>query len=102
MVTIYRELFQKVVEEMNKALTQNVAPTSNALGILDMYGFENLETNRLEQRLACAGHFEFAGLYVCRLWQTGMYRKFMMLGREIGISPYEILCSMRTFDICWL
>jgi len=50
-VTIYRELFQKVVEEMNKALTQNVAPTSNALGILDMYGFENLETNRLEQLL---------------------------------------------------
>lgn len=54
-VMIYRRLFDTVVREMNKALGEGFsrdASCSNAhLGLLDIYGFENLTENSLEQLL---------------------------------------------------
>lgn len=50
-VTIYRKLFQSIVDEMNQTLEVGAARASDELGILDMYGFESLETNGLAQLL---------------------------------------------------
>ena len=50
-MTIYRKLFESIVDEMNQTLEVGAA-ASDELGILDMYGFESLETNGLAQILS--------------------------------------------------
>lgn len=49
-VAIYRKLFESIVDEMNQTLEVGTS-ASDELGILDMYGFESLETNGLAQLL---------------------------------------------------
>jgi myosin heavy subunit len=51
-VAIYRKLFESIVDEMNQTLEVGTS-ASDELGILDMYGFESLETNGLAQILSC-------------------------------------------------
>lgn len=46
-VLLYQRLFQQVLREMDAPKTA----AGHELGILDMYGFENLESNSLEQPL---------------------------------------------------
>lgn len=45
---IYNNLFDWIVERVNKSLTARAA-TSNSIGILDIYGFEIFEKNSFEQ-----------------------------------------------------
>ena len=52
-MTIYRKLFESIVDEMNQTLEVGDASASDELGILDMYGFESLEINGLAQILSC-------------------------------------------------
>ena len=63
-VTIYRELFQSIVDEMNQTLQLSAKNHSDEVGILDMYGFENLETNGLEQNLSCTCILCYIYIYI--------------------------------------
>lgn len=47
--TIYGHIFEYIVEMINKTLHKDQQLTSGSVGILDIFGFENFDTNSFEQ-----------------------------------------------------
>ncbi|KAI5800470.1 myosin-1 [Pyronema domesticum] len=46
---IYNNLFEWIVDRVNKAMQNSAGSISNTIGILDIYGFEIFDTNSFEQ-----------------------------------------------------
>lgn len=46
---IYGHIFERIVEVINKALHRDQQLSSNSVGILDIFGFENFDSNSFEQ-----------------------------------------------------
>jgi myosin-7 len=43
---IYGQLFIMIVEKINGTIFKPKAKTKNSIGVLDIFGFENFDTNR--------------------------------------------------------
>ena len=43
---IYGQLFIMIVEKINGTIYKPQAKTKNSIGVLDIFGFENFDTNR--------------------------------------------------------
>jgi myosin-7 len=43
---IYGQVFIMIVQKINSAIFKPKAKTKNSIGVLDIFGFENFDTNR--------------------------------------------------------
>jgi myosin-7 len=43
---IYGQMFIMIVEKINNTIFKPKAKTKNSIGVLDIFGFENFDTNR--------------------------------------------------------
>lgn len=63
---IYGRLFVLIVRKINSAIFKPKSTSRNAIGVLDIFGFENFDNNR-------QGHFDF---FVKQMKQLYKYRLF--------------------------
>ncbi|CAD7971768.1 unnamed protein product, partial [Amoebophrya sp. A120] len=102
---LYKRLFEHIVAQINSSLlvagqTQNLAESSRRhIGILDIYGFEQLKLNSFEQLCINLANERLQEFFCDKviLAEQEMYRKEGLPAISLQVESSGIICRMRLY-----